>query len=98
MGGWDRPGQRARGSGQGWWCSRARQGRARRWATRAVAVAVTNSDLEALRSAVTDGLRKVVLIAVAGIAVTALAALGLRKPAPARPVSTTVESRPVIYV
>lgn len=103
MGGWDRPGQRARRSGQGWWRSRARQGRARHWATRAVAVAVTNSGLEgltgeALRSAVTDGLRTAMYVGAAGIALTALAALGLRKPRTPRGRHTTAESRPVVHV
>ncbi|MEV0844567.1 MFS transporter [Streptomyces sp. NPDC049954] len=51
----------------------------------AILVAVANSGLdgvrgEALRSATTDGLRTAVFIAAAGIAVTALVALGLRKP------------------
>ncbi|MFD9566056.1 MFS transporter [Streptomyces sp. NPDC059994] len=70
----------------------------------ALLVAVANSGLdgltgEALRSATTDGLRKAVLIAVAGIALTALTVLGLRKPAP-REVGqhTTAEPRPVVHV
>ncbi|GAA4804424.1 MFS transporter [Streptomyces ziwulingensis] len=51
----------------------------------AILVAVANSGLEgtqgeALRAATTDGLRTAVFIAAAGIAVTALVALGLRKP------------------
>lgn len=54
----------------------------------ALLVAVANSGLdglsgEALRTATTDGLRQAVFIAAAGIGVTALVALGLRKPAPA---------------
>ncbi|MCV2462947.1 MFS transporter [Streptomyces sp. ICN988] len=51
----------------------------------AILVAIANSGLEgaqgeALRAATTDGLRTAVFIAAAGIALTALVALGLRKP------------------
>ncbi|MEU0032136.1 MFS transporter [Streptomyces sp. NPDC006335] len=51
----------------------------------AILVAIANSGLdglqgEALRSATNDGLRTAVLIAAAGIALTALVALGLQKP------------------
>ncbi|MGW1997720.1 MFS transporter [Embleya sp. NPDC001921] len=70
----------------------------------ALLVAVANANLDgltgdALRSATTDGLRTAVLIAVGGIALTALAALGLRKPAP-RDVTghVPVESRPMAHV
>jgi EmrB/QacA subfamily drug resistance transporter len=54
----------------------------------AILVAIANSHLDglsgqALRSATNDGLRTAVLIAAGGIALTALVALGLRKPAPA---------------
>lgn len=53
----------------------------------ALLVAVANAGLdglsgEALTAATTDGLRTAVLIAAAGVMVTALVALGLRKPAP----------------
>jgi len=53
----------------------------------AVLVAVANADLDglhgaALRNATTDGLRTVVLIAAAGIALTALVSLGFQKPGP----------------
>ncbi|MEU3461149.1 MFS transporter [Streptomyces sp. NPDC006733] len=70
----------------------------------ALLVAVANSGLdgltgEALRSATTDGLRRAVLIAVGGIALTALAALGLRRPA-SREVGqdTAVASHPTVHV
>ncbi|MFE9251297.1 MFS transporter [Streptomyces sp. NPDC007088] len=58
----------------------------------AILVAVANSGLdglqgEALRSATTDGLRTAVYIAAAGIAVTALVALGLKKPGKSEPVA-----------
>jgi hypothetical protein len=51
----------------------------------AILVAIANSGLsglegEALRAATTDGLRTAVYIAAAGIALTALVALGLQKP------------------
>ncbi|MFI5619663.1 MFS transporter [Streptomyces sp. NPDC051567] len=53
----------------------------------AVLVAIANSGLEgqageALRTATTDGLQTAVFIAAAGIAITGLIALGLKKPAP----------------
>ncbi|MER6424935.1 MFS transporter [Streptomyces sp. NPDC001137] len=58
----------------------------------AVLVAIANSGLgglkgEALRSATTDGLRTAVFIAAAGIALTALVALGLQKPSKQRAVA-----------
>ncbi|WP_331772219.1 MFS transporter (plasmid) [Embleya sp. NBC_00888] len=71
----------------------------------ALLVAVANSGLhgltgEALRGATTDGLRTAVFIAAAGIAVTALVALGLRKPATKRIAEHTsaTEGRPVVHV
>ncbi|MER5433848.1 MFS transporter [Streptomyces sp. NPDC002588] len=58
----------------------------------AVLVAIANSGLgglhgEALRSATTDGLRTAVFVAAAGIALTALVALGLQKPVKDRAVA-----------
>ncbi|MDX3225598.1 MFS transporter [Streptomyces sp. ME19-01-6] len=76
----------------------------------ALLVAVAGAGLggqrgEALRAATTDGLRTAVFVAAAGIVVTALVALGLRRPAPARvaePVgeraTEAVASRPVAHV
>ncbi|MGR7000537.1 MFS transporter [Yinghuangia aomiensis] len=74
----------------------------------ALLVAVANSGLdgptgEALRSATTDGLRTAVLLAVGGIALTALVALGLRKP-PTRAIAEQTDSptnsqpRPAVHV
>ncbi|MFD8386008.1 MFS transporter [Streptomyces sp. NPDC059679] len=72
----------------------------------ALLVAVAGAGLdgqrgEALRAATTDGLRTAVFVAAAGIVVTALVALGLRRPAPERvgePVAErateAVDSRP----
>ncbi|MDW6060004.1 hypothetical protein SAZ11_20830 [Streptomyces sp. FXJ1.4098] len=72
----------------------------------ALLVAVANAGLdgqrgEALRVATTDGLRTAVFVAAAGIVVTALVALGLRRPAPERVAERAtgvVDPRPVAHV
>ncbi|HSA53362.1 MAG TPA: MFS transporter [Yinghuangia sp.] len=72
----------------------------------ALLVAVANSGLDgltgdALRTATTDGLRTAVLIAAAGVAATALVALGLRRPDPATIAEQPPESaerRPAVHV
>jgi hypothetical protein len=70
----------------------------------ALLVAVANSGLdglggEAFRSATTDGLRTAMLLAAAGIAATAPATLGLRRPS-AREVGghEPAKTRPAVHV